>query len=320
MILLLLGCTGPADRETASPEPDAPFGVLADHIAGGALLAAWSDGDVVRMVGGQLDKSGGLMVEYDGTTLCTDDSFPTTLWWIAGRAPGDYWMVGATGTILHVDASGTSDESVATESTLYGVHDDGTRVWAVGGDPFANTGEIWVREAGAWRLHTSTVGTVFKVWDGWFVGRGLLWRLEGESFVDYTPADAPTLLTVRGTGDDVWAVGGDASPVVQHWDGAAWSPIAPDPYCASRPLNGVWSEPGSTVWFAGMFGNVGGRDGSTWICPEYPPTQEHLHAAWQHGDEALFVGGNLFRTTDNYGTILRHPAPAAPLTASPCAR
>lgn len=311
--LQLLACA--CDRDTAAP--GLTVGVLAEGILGGALLSAWSDGEVVRMVGGAMDGGVGLVVEYDGETLCTR-TLPETMWWISGREPGDYWMVGVNGAILHYTAAGAVDERVPTAATLYGVYDDGERVWAVGGDATANTGEIWAREDGAWRLHTTTEGTVFKVWDGWFVGRGLILRLEGDQLVDLTPEDAPTLLTVRGEGDDVWAVGGDGVPAIVRWDGAAWSAVDPDPRCVSRPLAGVWSAPGETVWVAGMYGTVAGFDGEDWLCPELPPTSEHLHAAWQHGDEVLFVGGDLFNYTDNRAILLRSPAPDAPMAVAPC--
>ncbi len=321
MILLLLACTDASkpDDSATTPTSLAEFGVLADQIPGGTLLSAWSDGDVVRMVGGQLDGSAGVMVAYDGTSLCTDDSFDAALWWINGATPGDWYAVGARGTIVHSVDGVRSDESVATEATLYGVYVDGDVVWAVGGDATANTGQIWRKASGAWSLYASTPATVFKVWDGWFVGNGYVAWLDGDTLVDRTPPDRPRLLTVRGRSDtDVWAVGGDAGPIVKHWDGTEWTDPEVDPYCVSRPMNGVWTAPDSPVWFAGMFGNVGGLDGDTWICPDYPPTQEHFHAAWPHGDEVLFLGGNLFETSGNYGTIVRHPAPVAPLTTSPC--
>lgn len=316
----LLGCThgSPGDSSAASP-PAPEFGILADGVPGGAFLSAWTDGDVVRIVGGELDGSSGLLAVYDGESLCTEVVPGAAIWWIHGVRPGEWYAVGSHGLVIHSVNGVRTDETIPADITLYGVYVTAGDVWAVGGDAAADTGEVWRRQDGVWGRYTSTPGTAFKVWDGWVVGNGFAGILEAGAIQDHTPAEAPRLLTVRGRAqDDVWAVGGDVGPIVRRWDGTSWSAPEVDPYCVSRPLNGVWTGPDAPVWFAGMFGNVGGMDGDRWICPDFPPTQEHLHAAWPFGDEVLFVGGNLFSAGENYGTIVRYPAPAVPLDPSTC--
>jgi hypothetical protein len=322
-MLLLLACTGEpldtgdaTDTGVAAPE----FGVLADDIPGGVLLSGWWDGTQLRMVGGTMDGSTGVFATYDGGSVCSQPAPTPTLWWIDGSSPDDWYAVGNSGTILHQVGATAVDESVPTDATLYGVWVDGERVWAVGGQTTSPVGEIWLRAEGTWALVETTEGVLFKVHGGWFAGDGIVLRQAGETRVDVTPASEPRLLTVRAASDeDVWAVGGTSGPSVVHWDGTTWSEPELDPYCVSRPLNGVWTGDGRGAWFAGFFGNVGGRlDDGTWICPDAPLTQRHMHSAVGIPDEVLFIGGNLMDGADNVGTILRYPAPDAQLTPTSC--
>lgn len=313
--LWVTACNGP---DTEDPEPDA-FGVLAEEIPGGVLLSAWSDGDDVRMVGGQLDGTAGLVVVYDGEGVCSAPLGDHPLWWIHGSAPGNWTAVGEGGTILHSVDGVVTDESVATDATLFGVWDAGDEAWAVGGDVAAGTGEVWKRVGGVWGRVATADRLLFKVWNDWVVGVGFAGRLVADALVDQTPPGAPRLLTVRGASvEDVWAVGGDAEAALWHWRDEAWEEVTVDPFCGRLPLNGVWTGPGEGVWLAGMSGTVGGLVDGAWVCPDFPPTLDHLHAAWKHGDEVLFVGGDLFARGDNHGVVLRHPAPAAPVAVGAC--
>lgn len=304
--------------------------VVDPMIEGGVLLAAWSAADEVIFVGGMLptvtgDEPGGpgLILRLRDGALCRQSTPPPrTLWWIHGNSADDYFQVGEVGTIEHVRGGAVEDESVATEATLYGVwaNDDGSAL-AVGGTVEAGTGEVWRRSpTGEWSLLQGDLpGELFKVWEDWLVGNGVAYQLEGETLVDRTPPGEPRLVTVRGrAADDVWAVGGSGSPVVVHWDGSAWSDVAVDPACAAQGLNGLWTAPGEDVWVGGLFGSVGGYDGTAWDCPERTPSMEHVHAVWGHGDGIYWAGGNLLSPGNNYGTILARSADGIGDDIVPC--
>lgn len=310
--LLAAGCDAPSG-----------FGLVTEDLEGGSLLSAWSDGDHMLAVGGQLDGSGGLLLsDAEGCwSEATIDPVGRPVWWIHGADAGRWFAVGDQGLVLRGDASEVIDESVPTDSTLYGVWDDGEHVWAVGGDVFGSgLGEIWRRSGDRWELFASDLpGVVFKVWNGWFVGDGVAYVLEDGQLVDRTPPGQPRLLTVRGRGpDDVWAVGGRSGPELWRWDGDAWSTLEVSPLCASLPLSGVWTAPGDDVWIAGMQGGMGRWDGESWECPEQPVTYDDLHAVWRHGDELLWFGGNLSSRSANHGTIARYTSGSAAPSKAAC--
>jgi hypothetical protein len=313
MILAWAACTGPEPEDTGVTT-DTTFEVIADQLASGTLLGAWSDGDELVFVGGTLAFDGpttGGIARWDGTSMCTQpDVASATLWWIHGAAPGDWYAVGAEGTVLHSVDGVISDESLPTPATLYGVWaaEDG-RVWAVGGDvQLPDSGEIWLREGGVWApFATGLSGTVFKVWDRWFVGVGMSWHLDGDTLTEVPIPEGERLLTVRGRADDdVWAVGGATGALLLHWAGSAWEEVDVDPHCSAQPLNGVWTGPGEDVWIAGNSGSMGRFDGTSWECSFPPITGEHFHATWRHAGAQFWAGGNLFATGDNYGTVAHY--------------
>jgi hypothetical protein len=47
-------------------------------------------------------------------------------------------------------------------------------------------------------------------------------------------------------------------------------------------------------------------DGAEWTCPTSLSPEEHYHAVWPHGDDVLFVGGNLFSQVNNVGHVARY--------------
>ncbi|MFZ5475428.1 MAG: hypothetical protein ACOZNI_01525 [Myxococcota bacterium] len=297
MLPLALGCAG------EPPDPGPTFSTLADSIEEGPLYAAWSDGDVLLAVGGRGEV--GTLARWDGEGLCVDVVADRALWWIHGPREGEWLAVGERGAVLHEIDGERVREDVPTDATLFGTWVDGDVAWAVGGAFSADgsTGEVWVRRDGAWSaLATDLPAAAFKVWDGWIVGDGAAWRLDGDTLV---PVDAGggRLLTVRGRADDdVWAVGGGTSATVRRWDGEAWSDV--DATALGQPLAGVWTGPGEDVWVAGNFGTAAVLRDDGWEIA--PPADPHWHAAWRHGDETFWVGGDLFGTRDGAGAILRY--------------
>ncbi len=294
--MLFAGCTGASD-----------WHMLAAEVGDGVLLSAWSDGDDAILVGGDLAGGPGVLARYDGRRLCTRSAVTErSLWWVHGREPGDWWAVGEGGTALHSVQGVETRVDVPTERTLYGVYDDGEQVWAVGGDPFEDTGEIWRHDGSEWTsVAAGLPGVVFKVWNGWFVGTGVAYHWDGAELVEVPTSER--LLTVRGRDDtDVWAVGGSQSATVLHHQDGSWVPFQSADL--GQGLNGVWTGPGETVWVAGNFGMAAFWDeaAAAWQFASPPVTAEHLHAVWPHQDDMLFVGGNLFAPGGNHGTILRY--------------
>lgn len=303
--------------QDSDSEPGPEWSVMADGIGAGVLLSAWSDGDAVLFVGGDLAGGPGTLVRYEAGALCFEAQVTErALWWIHGPQPGEWYAVGEAGTVLKSLDGERSRMDVPTESTLFGVWADGAVLWAVGGSVPDNTGEIWRHSEGAWELVLGDLpGLVFKVWDGWFVGAGIGLQLRGDELVD-TVQDQ-RLLTVRGASqDDVWGVGGLSAPVARHWTDGAWQDI--DTFGIGQPLNGVWTAPGEDVWVAGNFGTTLRYANGEWDMPGFPVSSEHFHAVWKHGEEVLFAGGNLFSPGNNYGTIARWGMGAPSLTATEC--
>ncbi len=302
--LLVLGCsTDPGE----SAAPGAGFSVVTSSVEGGALLSAWSEGNALLMVGGQIGGGSGILARLDDDVLCVESDFSEkTPWWIHGEG-NDWVAVGEAGLVVYSHDGTRTREDVPTEATLYGAWMEGSEVIAVGGRSASegSVGEVWRRRDGAWTaLATDLPGAVYKAWNGVLVGDGVAYTYDGESLA---PVDfgGGHLLTVRGRDtSDVYAVGGLGQPELWHYDGRAWTAL--DGSALGQPLNGVWTAPGEPAWVAGNFGVVGGLDGDEWILPDAPLTADHLHAAWKHGDSVYFVGGNLFDGGEKHGTILRY--------------
>ncbi len=316
---VLLSC-GPADKEES-------FSVIADQIPGGTLLGVATVGGEALFVGGQLDQGTGVIVHYDGQSLCYEESATDrALWWIHAPTETEFYAVGEAGTILHSVDGQRSDESVETDATFFGVYDTGDYVMAVGGRVRGDNagGEVWVKEGDTWSmLATDLPGVAFKVWENMIVGDGIAYQVAGGDSLTLEPVFPPNdarLTTVHGRSrTDIYAVGGANSSVFLAWNGSEWSELSVDPRCANMGLNGVWTAPDENVWIAGFFGSMGERsaDGA-WNCATSPPTFETFHVVAKHGDEVLFGGGNFLDIGGNYGTIGRYGENTTELTAVPC--
>ena len=49
-----------------------------------------------------------------------------------------------------------------------------------------------------------------------------------------------------------------------------------------------------------------------------PVSFEHYHATWKHGDEFLYLGGDLFSSDDNYGTLVSYGPAKSPIEPTTC--
>lgn len=313
--ILLLGCGTGGDKGKSGGDStsvgngaDTWAGILADQVPGGMFLSSWNTGDKLIVVGGDLSADTGLIASYDGSSLCTElEVTDGVLWWIDGDASG-WYAVGTHGVILHEEGGTRTREDVPTDATLFGVWVDGDTVWAVGGDLATQQGEIWRKENGNWtQFQAGLPGLLFKVWDGWIVGDAQAYFWDGVDLIDRAPPGGPRLLTVRGaTVDDVWAVGGLASPVLMHWTGGEWTTPVLDTTCAQYPLSGVHVD-GEDVWIAGHSGTVSLLQNGEWTCDFPPITAEHFHGVFPFEEEMIWLGGNLLSVADSHGTIAVYP-------------
>jgi hypothetical protein len=311
LALCLTACAskggGPASSDSGGTSEAMAWQVVSETVADGVLLSAWSDGDTLRMVGGDLGGGAGMMVHGEPGSLCLEnDVADRALWWIHGPRPGSWYAVGEAGRVLRSIDGARDRIDVPTDATLFGVWSTDTDVWVAGGYVGSgnNIGEIWHWDGASWTaIATDLPGVLFKVWDNWFVGQDVTYQLVDGDLIDH-PVDG-RLLTVRGRSEaDVWAVGGLTGALVLNWNGSAWTEV--DSTGVDQAINGVWTGPGEDVWVAGNYGTAASWDGATWTTPDRPLTTDHLHATWRHGDSTYWVGGDLFNVGDNHGVILRY--------------
>lgn len=314
LLLLLAACSSggdepPAGTDTGGGSTEGPaWEMVVEDGPGGMMLGAFSVGDTMVVVGGQLNDGTGTVWTLKDDTLCVEEEISDApLWWVHGRSDTDYYMVGEEGVIVHEVEGTRVREDVPTSAKLFGVYDDGVDVWAVGGDIFGDgTGEIWRRVDGEWSLASTTPGLAFKVWEGWVVGDGFAWFWDGSSFEDRTPPGDPRFTTVRGRGpDDVWVVGGTQVAELFHWDGSGWEQPELDPACINAALNGVYTAPGEDVFVAGMFGVAARYDGTSWACAGQPMTAKAFHAVWAHGGAWWALGGNFTSSSTQVSSVAR---------------
>ena len=333
VLLLISGCKGDAPDDTGpddSGSPVGPWSLLADNFSEGVLLSIWpASEEEILFVGGGVNRDGpGVLARYrpQENSLCWEELLSDkALWWIHGTQETDWYAVGEKGSILHyTEELGLQDESVDSEQTLYGVWAGSDAVWAVGGSfggSPTGSGEIWRKTEEGWSLFAEGLpGTLFKVWEGHFVGNQVAYRLDESGVLEAIAPGEQKLLTLRGrSDDDIWAVGGTQAASVLHFDGVGWTEI--QTAGLSLPLMGVWTAPGEAVWVAGMNGVQGYSedDGESWDIPDFPLTNNSFHAVRAVGDEVLFAGGNLMSTSgDQFGTIGRFGPERAPVTTSVC--
>jgi len=298
-----------ADNTDKNLASDGPWQLITDEIEGGVLLGAWSDGPTLRIVGGDLGGGTGLMVHGDADELCVEqDVTERALWWIHGDQAGEWTAVGEAGTVLRSTGGVRTRMDVPTDATLFGVHVDADQTWVAGGHVGSgeNSGEIWRHDGEQWHAVASNLPHVlFKVWGPWFVGQDIAYRLDADTETLEEFSVDGRLLTVSGASkDDAWAVGGLVNPLILHFNGEEFEPVSTTGLSGS--VNGVFTGTGEDVWIGGNYGMTARWQDERWDIPSFPLTSDHLHAVWRHQGATWWVGGDLFNSGANHGTIIRH--------------
>ncbi len=306
--------------------PGVQFTLVAQEREGALLSVRGAGPDDVWLCGSD-GGSGPEWHHWDGAAwerIDTSAFAGVDLWWLAVR-DDVVTAVGSGGTILTLDrASGQiTSEGPGGDATFFGVIDDGTTRWAVGGNPAATVAPLlWRHTGGAWEDAQAGVGSdgdvFFKIAGSddslVLVGNyGLSKRFDGAAWSDLdTGVDVP-LLTVDVGAEQTVAVGGAGNGVILHLESDAWVDRSPE---LQPGINGVCSG-------AGRLRAVGATDSihtwqeGAWTTPSPSdlPTNLFLdyHGCWLDAEGTFWgVGGNLFQLTRGFlvregvGTV---PAP-----------
>lgn len=181
-----------------------------------------------------------------------------------------------------------------------------SQVYAVGGNPDA--GVIYRFDGAEWAPESLPPETPLLNWidgqsgDVWVVGNegvALRQTADGWERLD-TGLDVPLWGVWGAKPDDLWAVGGDAgatgdpppTPVIAHFDGAAWSEV-PMPALdrPSRALFKVWGTSSDHVFAIGQGGIILYYDGVAWTQVPSGTTKDLISLWGTSPDEIVAVGG-----------------------------
>jgi hypothetical protein len=246
--------------------------------------------------------------------LGTGEGSLTAAW--ATTTAGEYFVVGTTGRIYHVQLGGSTwareGSGVATES-LFGLAGSGTgtamELYAVG-----DSGRVIHRLGGTWTVEANNMVTsqLNSVWIGdgptagqvYAVGNGatFLHKQAGTWSIEKPPTTAQ-LNAVWGSGDDVYVVGSGGT--ILHRKAGNWQPEAVG--LTGELLTALWGTVRGgqiTLYAAGNFGTLLRLDGGTWQSLSSRVTASPLNRVWARNPGEVYAIGS-------DGLILRRSGTAA---------
>lgn len=248
------------------------LGAVADRIDAQVLSDVSADAVNDAWAVGYYGVSGSPIVHWDGVRWRQVLSVsPDYLFGVLALSPNDVWAVGES--MRHWDGQAWS--LIATSpGVLFDVASTSpTDIWAVG-----------------YQGHVPTFTPLAEHWDG------QAWT----SIPVPSPPGATGNVELRSvtavTSDDVWAVGYDEvdlglRPLIEHWDGSAWSVVAlvPPP---NLILYGVAAASSTDVWAVGGRKNTLHWDGSSWSAVAFgaPPQGSFAAVAAISGTDVWAVG------------------------------
>jgi hypothetical protein len=272
-------------------------------VTGKNLNGIWgSAANSIYVVGGQ-----GTILHYDGQAWTPQVSGTINrLDSVFGTPDGDVFAGGALGTILHYDGVGwrsTLTSSPGSVVDLWGT--SSSDMHAVGpGQILHYEGDGWMRPVPP----ASTIANIGAVWgfapDQIFLGTNRagaiasdVVRFDGVSWSS-TGLTEPSYEGVNelwgSSPTDLYVASGD----VQHYNGAAWSPVTLPG--SAGGADGVWGTSSSNVYIVGDSGQIFHNAGAGWVL-EPSGTSLYLDCVWGSGPNDVFAVGDL-------GTILHRGA------------
>lgn len=275
----------------------------------GGLASVWGTGpNDVWAAGGQQGR--GLVLHNDGSGWkAIETGAHSFLWWIYGVGPDDIYAVGASGLIQHFDGKSWITVPSGTTKTLYGLWGRSAGdVWIVGGDPWGKAGDAIVLRGDASGFHAVPVPdgllpeAMFKVYgtpagDVVAVGAaGAVLRYNGAWKRDEVPTSSPLISLWGGGGESLYAVGGQGTGIVMHFDGLHWSQVGG--VQAGLELFGVFKAPGQSLFAVGAGPRLlelgPGASPLEQAVPAMNPAMV-LHSVWGDGQGTVYaVGGSLY--------------------------
>ncbi len=327
-VTLLMGCPEKdMDPDVGAVDLTTLDSVL-DKRDGGALFSTWNNGpDNAWFVGGTWGKSD--VLQWDGTKWTEHDpGFGHQLWWVHGFDSGAVYVSGANGTIGRYTGGEWEQLDSSVDGTLfYGIwgaaEDD---MWAVSGEWLANdeiapkTDIVVHYDGTAWTQVTIEAleskaadadKDLYKVWGAdanhvFIVGNGgMALHYDGAEWRKEDTGTTDPLFTVAGRAkDDVYAVGGDVSGLLVHWNGVKWTPLGVGEFAPQR-MPGLHTAPGEPVYVSGAFGYVA-RLTEDGIWQEPDPVHDHgYHAVRSDGAGGVWaVGGDLVSLVPKNGASI----------------
>lgn len=308
-LLALAGCEAGAPAEQKPAVATQGKWTVARAEGQGALASVWGSGPSdVWAAGG---RSGhGLILHSDGKTWSeVPTAIPGFVWWIYGSGAHDVYAVGEAGLIWHYDGATWSSVPSGTTRTLYGLWAAGPDdVWAVGGNPEGLPGDAVLLRGNAqgfkpvavpssllpsalFKIYGSPAGGVVAVGVG-----GTILHFDGTWHRDQVPTESALVSLWSGGGLQLYAVGGDATGVLLHYDGASWHNVAG--VQAGLQLFGVFKAPGQPVYAVGAGPRIVEMDADSSPreaeLPDLGPATV-LHSVWGDGQGKVYAaGGTLY--------------------------
>src|SRR5512135_2821947 len=103
--------------------------------------------------------------------------------------------------------------------------------------------------------------------------------------------------------NDVWAVGDNTGPLIEHWDGTKWSLVPTPSAAAAGTLNAVTATAANDVWAVGFAGGsnlVMHFDGTSWsVAPAPLVRNSHLSGVSAMSSTDVWAVGSAGRSTSD---------------------
>lgn len=254
---------------------------------------------------------GGTIRHYDGTAWSVMDApgGQTTLYGVWGSSGSDVFAVGVdhvTGRSLVLHYDGASWSRMALDPAFTWQLND---VWGTSGSDVYAVGSPGVLhyDGVSWTRMTEGYGS--SVWgtsgsDLFVAGAGIR-HFDGATWSVMVPPDnTVSYQDIWGSsGTDVYVVGYESTgipgaltwnhPVLQHYDGTAWTSVSPG---QGHHYKGIWGSSGSDVFVIGYdvlsyAGMILHFDGATWSRVKDLESPSTLSAVWGASNTDVFAAG-----------------------------